>query len=119
MQADWPINALQRLLAYHVLVCHGRYGEISALDYGHRVPAGGTVDGRSNSVLRFFAIGKPSHYPAQGQLASGKFDFLHVAGITEGERDFAKSTSTAELISLLSLHGAFPVTKPSRAQIPL
>ena len=118
-QAEWPIRALQRLLAYHVLVCHGRYGEVSALDYGHRVPAGGAVDGGPDSELRFFALAKPSHYPAYGQLASGKFDFLHAVGITEGERDFAKTTSTAELVTALGLQGAFPVTKPRRAQISL
>jgi hypothetical protein len=118
-QAEWPIRALQRLLAYHVLVCHGRYGDVSALDYGHRVPAGGAVDGTTNSVLRFFALAKPSHYPAYGQLASGRFDFLHAVGITEGERDFAKATSTADLVAALDLQGAFPVTLPGRAQISL
>ncbi len=118
-QVEWPIRALQRLLAYHVLVCHGRYGEVSPLDYGHRVPAGGAVDGGADSVLRFFALAKPSHYPEYGQLASGKFDFLHAVGITEGERDFAKATSTAELVAALGLQGAFPVTQPSRSQISL
>jgi hypothetical protein len=118
-QAEWPIWALNRLLAYHVLVCHGRYGDVSALDYGHRVPAGGAVDGGSDSALRFFALAKPSHYPAYGQLDSGKFDFLHAIGITEGERDFAKATSTAELVAALVLQGAFPVTQPGRAQISL
>lgn len=118
-QAEWPIRALQRLLAYHILVCHGRYGDVSALDYGHRVPAGGAVDGGSDSALRFFALAKPLHYPASDQLASGKFDFLHAVGITEGERDFAKSTSMAELVAALAVQGAFPVTQPGRAQISL
>lgn len=118
-QTEWPIRALQRLLAYHVLVCHGRYGDVAALDYGHRVPAGGAVDGGKDSALRFFALAKPSHYPAYGQLASGKFDFLHAVGITEGERDFAKTTSTATLVSALAVQGAFPVTKPMRVQISL
>ena len=118
-QAEWPIRALHRLLAYHVLVCHARYPEFSPLDYGHRVPAGGAVDGSTDSMLRFFALAKPSHYPAFGQLASGKFEFLHAVGITEGERDFAKTTSTAELLAALSLQGAFPVTLPRRAQISL
>ena len=67
-QADWPIRALQRLLAYQVLVCHGRYGEFSALDFGHRVPAGGTIDGGKDSVLRFFALAKASHYPHLGSF---------------------------------------------------
>lgn len=118
-QAEWPIHALQRLLAYHALVCHRRYGEGSALDYGHRVPAGGSVNGKERSELHFFAIAKPSHYPASGQLASGKFDFLHAVGITEGECDFAKATSTSELVVALGLQGAYPVTQPKRRQILL
>jgi hypothetical protein len=118
-QADWPIKALQRLLAYHVLICHDRYGETPPLDYGARLPAGGAIDGGKTSQLRFFAIGEPTHYPAECQLDSGKFDFLHVVGITEEERDFAKKTSTDKLISKLTKQGAYPVTDPNRAQIKL
>ena len=118
-QDDWPIRVLQRLLAYHVLVCHGRFGEVSGLDYGHRVPTGGPIDGAEGSNLRFLAIAKPTHYPSWAQLASGKFDFLHAVGITGGERDYAKATSTDTLIAALGAHGAYPVTQPKRAQIPL
>lgn len=118
-QADWPIKVLQRLLAYHVLVCHGRFGDISAIDYGHRVPAGGPIDGEKSSNLKFLVIAKPNHYPATAQLASGKFDFLHAVGATEGERDYAKATSTATLIEVLAEQGAYPVTQPIRAQVTL
>lgn len=116
-QAEWPIRALQRLLAYHVLICHERYGETPPLDYGARLPAGGSIDGGKISLLRFFAIAEPIHYPAEGQLASGKFDFLHVVGITEEERDFAKKTSTKKLVAKLTKQGAYPVTDPNRIQI--
>lgn len=119
-QAEWPIRVLLRLLAYHVLVCHGRFGDdVSALDYGHRVPAGGSIDGSQDSSLRFLAIAKPAHYPASAQLASGKFDFLHVVGVTESERDYAKATSTATLIAVLEAQAAYPITQPKRAPITL
>ena len=118
-QADWPIQVLQRLLAYHVLLCHERYGEAAPLDYGHRLPVGGAIDHSDNSPLRFMALAKPDHYPATAQLDSGKFDFLHVIGITEQERDYANSTSTADLIALLRAADAFPVTKPQRSSVPL
>lgn len=119
IQSDWPIQVLQRLLAYQVLLCHGRYGDVSALDYGHRLPVGGAIDGNSDSCLRFLAIAKPEHYPSWAQLPSGKFNFLHVVGITEAERDYAKITNTAMLISALETYGAYPVTNPNRAEIPL
>lgn len=118
-QSEWPIRALQRLLAYEVLLCHGRYEGFSSLDYGHRVPAGGAIDGSNNSIIRFLAIAKPKHYPATAQLDSGKFDFLHVIGVTEGERDFAKSTSTDVLIEKLAAQGAYPITQPKRSQVAL
>jgi hypothetical protein len=117
-QADWPIRVLQRLLAYHVLVCHGAFGDFPPLNYGHRVPAGGPIDG-ANSSLRFLAIVEPTHYASSGQLGSGKFDFLQVVGITEGERDYAKASSTGQLVAALSSQGAYPVTNPQRAQIAL
>ncbi|MNJ73181.1 hypothetical protein D3C77_699420 [compost metagenome] len=65
------------------------------------------------------AIAKPTHYASWAQLASGRFDFLHVVGITEGERGYAKATSMGTLIAALEAHGAYPITQPRRAQIPL
>jgi len=117
VQADWPIHALRRLMAYHLLLCHGRLGDNPPLAAGHRVPAGGTVDGSKDSALTVFAFVQPEHYPAQAALASGKFDFLHVVGITEGERELAWQSSTAELVARLAGHGAFPVTDPRRRDL--
>lgn len=116
VQADWAVVVLQRLLAYHVLASHGRFGKSPVPDYGHRIPAGGPIDGQ-DSILRFLAICQPSHYPATAQLASGKFDFLHVVGITESERDFAKASSTAELVTILTAQGAAPVTDANRLAV--
>jgi len=114
-QANWPIQILHRLLGYHVLASHGRFGDAPPFAYGSRIPANSTVDGSDDSALRFFAIAKPDHYSASGQLDSGRFDFLHVAGITESERDYARTTSTSDLIEKLAKSGAFPVTRPARA----
>ncbi len=113
---DWAVIALQRLLAYHVLATHGRFGEVSIPDYGHRIPAGGPVDG-NHSQLTFLAVSRPSHYPATAQLDSGKFDFLHVVGITEAERDFAKRSSTEQLLNQLTASGAAPVTDAARRSV--
>jgi len=118
-QADWPVHVLRRLLAYHLLVCHGRFGDVEPLDYGHRVPGGGPIDWSDDSKLTFLAIAKPTHYAPSAQLESGRFDFLHIVGITEQERNYAKSTSTEELIAKLELSGAFPVTMPKRESVSL
>lgn len=118
-QSDWPVRVLQRLLAYQVLVCHARFGDVPPLDYGHRIPAGGSIDGSNDSVLRFLALAKPDHYPCNAQLASGKFDFLHVIGMTETERDFAKAASKEQLLAVLKAQDAYPVTNPRRPEVAL
>lgn len=118
-QANWPINALRRLLGYHLLVSHGHFGDLEPLNYGHRVPAGGAVDGSADSKLTYLAIAQPSHYEASVQLASGLFDFLHVVGMTEQERDYAKANSTDDLIAKLEMQGAYPVTDSKRAGVHL
>lgn len=119
-QADWPIQVLQRLLAYHLLVSHGHFGDnFGPLEYGDRVPAGGAVDGSKDSKLTFLALARPSHYEPSAQLDSGLFEFFHVIGITEQERDYAKATSTEQLVEKLQQHGAYPVTLSKRASVPL
>jgi hypothetical protein len=118
-KVDWPIHVLRRLLGFHLLASHGRFGNSAPFDYGHRIPANGTVDGSADSELTFFAIAKANHYSSSAQLDSGYFDFLHVVGITERERDYAKATSTDDLIEKLRMSGAFPVTKPERGCVPL
>ncbi len=113
-QAQWAVEALARLLAYNILLAHGRFGEVQPLDYGARVPLGGPINGDPASALRLVAIGRADHYDATFSLASGAVDLLHVVGITESERDYAKIHGTVDLIDLLRKTGAFPVTDPAR-----
>lgn len=117
VKSKWAIMILQRLLAYNVLVCHGQFGEVPALDYGHRIPVGGPIDPDTLSELRHVVISQPDHYPSQVQLDSGKFDFLHVTGVTDAEIAYAKANSTNDLIELLKANGVFPVTDPMRTSI--
>lgn len=112
--ADWPIVVLQRLLAFNILLVHGRFGEPNPLDYWHRVPVGSIVD---ESELKHLVIAPPINYEAQVVLASGKVDLLHVVGITEQERDYAKEHGSDELVSRLKAADAFPVTNPNRQSV--
>ena len=111
--ADWAIAVLRRLLAFNILLAHGRYGESEPLDYWHRVPLAGPIVG--SSVLTHVLIAPPEGYPAQFSLASGKVDLLHVVGITDSERAYAKTSGPPALLQVLKEHGAFPVTDPDRA----
>ncbi|SFN96981.1 Suppressor of fused protein (SUFU) [Variovorax sp. PDC80] len=114
----WPIKLLQKLLAYNVLLAHGRFGEDKPpLDYGDRIPLGGPIRQKAASALRHVLLAQPKHYPATAQLDSGKFDFLHVVGISDTERDWAKARSSEDLVRLLEVHGHCPVTDPKRAPV--
>lgn len=116
-QSDWAVNCLSRLLAYNILLAHGRFGEAQCLDYGARVPLGGPIDGDAASLVRFVVFSEPANFSPTFQLASGRVDFLQVVGITERERDLAKAEGTTALIDRLKAHTRFPLTDPSRASV--
>lgn len=112
-RADWPVLVLQRILAFDILLAHGRYGDKPPLDYGDRIPLGAPLV--DDSVLHHLVIGYPTSYPARFVLPSGKVDILHVVGITEDERDYAKANGSDALVALLQSRDAYPVTDPARA----
>ena len=115
---QWTIKLLRRVLAFNVLLAHGRFGEDKPLlDYGDRIPMGDVIRAKGAVGLRNIVLAEPKHYPATAQLASGKFDFLHVVGITDSEKDWAKAHSSEALVRLLEVHGGFPVTDPGRKAV--
>jgi hypothetical protein len=116
-QSEWAIITLRKLLAYNILLAHGRYGELSALDEGDRMPLGRAIDGSETSRLQFIAVSRPRDFAPTFQLASGQVNLLQIVGITESERDYARDSSTDELIALLTSKGAFPVTDPNRDSV--
>ena len=107
---------LRRLLAWQVLVFHGAYGDVPGLACDACVPLGGPIDG-GQSALHFALIARPRHYPASVRLESGRFDFLHVVGISESERAYANVHGSARLAEKLALAEAFAVTDPTRAPL--
>ncbi|MEL7330832.1 MAG: suppressor of fused domain protein [Cyanobacteria bacterium J06560_2] len=115
-QSQWAIVTLQRLLAFNILLVHGRYGAVQPLDYGSRVPLRGPIDFDSSS-LTFVVLAAPEHYSPSFKLLSGQVDFLHAMGITASEREYAQSNSSTELIELLKSAKAFPITTPERETI--
>jgi len=116
-QSNWAIKCLAQLLAYNILLAHGRFGEAGPLHHGARVPLGGPINGDAGSLLRFVAIAEPSNFPSSFALASGQVDLLQVVGITEAEREFARSQGHAALLARLAERDAFPLTDPSRGSV--
>ena len=115
-QSKWAIVTLQRLLAFNILLVHGRYGEVQPLDYDNRVPLRGPIDFEA-SALAYVVLAAPEHYAASFKLLSGKVDFLHVVGITLSERDYAQAHDSERLIALLKSAMAFPVTDAAREPV--
>jgi len=114
----WTIKLLRRLLAFNVLLAHGRFGEDKQpLDHGDRVPIGEVIREKGAVGLRHVVLAQPKHYPVTAQLDSGRFDFLHAVGITDSERDWAKAHGSDALVRLLEVHGGFPVTDPRRKAV--
>lgn len=114
----WPVKLLRRLLAFNVLLAHGRFGEDKPLlDYGDRIPIGEVIREKGAIGLRNVVLAEPKHYPATAQLDSGRFDFLHAVGITDSEKDWAKARSSDALVRLLEVHGGFPVTDAGRKAV--
>jgi hypothetical protein len=116
-QSDWAVQALMQLLAYDILLAHGRLGEFGPLSFGARVPLGGPINKDDSSKIRFVAIGRATHYDPTFELDSGQVDLLQVVGITASERDWAKQHGTEKLLAILAELGAFPVTDPSREAV--
>lgn len=116
-QSQWAILILQRLLAFNILLVHGRFGLTQPLDYGSRVPLRCSIDLDGGSALTHVVFGAPEHYSHSFKLLSGKVDFLHMVGITQSERDYAQAQDSAQLLDKLKAAKAFPVTKPARIAV--
>ena len=117
VQANWPIIILKRLLAFNILLIHGRYGEPKQLGYGDRVPLRAPITLEGDSELRSAVFYKPEHYPSSFGLASGRVELIEAVGVTDSELAFAKEHGSDALLPLLKQQGAWPTTNPSRGSV--
>jgi hypothetical protein len=115
VEAEWPVVIVQRMLAYNILLCHGRYGNSSSLDYGHRIPLRAPITLSGESEVRNLVIGASKHYSSSFRLESGQVDLLHLVGATDREIGYAKQHGSPALVEKLALAGYFPVTDPARS----
>lgn len=116
-QSEWAIGALAHLLAYNILLAHGRLGDFGPLRTEARFPLGGPIDGDASTLLTYIVIGEPTNYPHTFVLDSGRVEFLQVAGITESEWHYGREFGSESLLTLLLEAGAFPVTDPKRRPV--
>ncbi len=116
-QATWPIVIVQRLLAFNVLLGHGRFGDKPMLDYGDRIPLRAPITLSGESRLRNVVIARPNHYESSFRLESGRVDLLHLVGISDNEQQFGKQHGSDALMARLEQNGYSPVTLPDREEL--
>lgn len=115
--ADWAVPLLHNLMAYELLVAVGTYQDADLLEYGNRVPLGGSITPHFESAIRWLLVEPPKHYPASFELAAGRVDLFHLVGATDAEVELARQTDQDVLVALLEKGGAFPRTDAARASL--
>ncbi len=114
---DWAIQLLHRVIAFDLLLSHGRYPNREALAPGDRIPLGGSIQPQVESLITWLQIAKSPVYGAPIQLESGEFYLLQVIGITEAEARLSRDQGLEPLLTILQEGGAYPVTNPERSSL--
>jgi suppressor of fused protein SUFU len=88
--------------------------------HGVMTEAGETMDIEDffgDSTLRAMLFTHPGEQPVHFEFLGQRYALLLCIGITAEELAFARSRSTAELLTLLKQHGVFPYTIPGRPSV--
>lgn len=118
VQGNWAIRRLWQLMAYQILLSHGRYPGREPLGLFDRLPLRSPIWSEDSEIEHLMIA--PADPPTGSQrLESGSFDLLRIVGITEAEAAFARSHGGDVLLAQLRMSAAFPVTDPARHTVPL
>lgn len=116
-RGEWAIQRLQELMAYQILLAHGRYEGREVMGYYDRLTLRASIMPGFDSAIRNLVLAPPAGYPDEFQLESGTVVLIAVAGITDVEVQFAREHSSEALLTLLQQANAFPITDPQRHPI--
>jgi hypothetical protein len=111
---DWLLWRVQHVLAFQILLAHGRYPGREPLGPYDRLPLRGPLDPGGRSELTYLMVCPPVDSRRSIRLVSGAVELYSLVGITEAEAAFARDEGGERLESLLREVGAFPVTAPDR-----
>lgn len=115
--ADWAVPLLHNLMAYELLVAVGSYEGAELLEYGNRVPLGGSITPAFDSAIRWLLVEQAKHYPSSFEIASGRVDLFHLVGATDAEVELARQTNQEMLVALLEKGGVYPRTDAARPSL--
>ncbi|HVT80250.1 MAG TPA: suppressor of fused domain protein [Phycisphaerae bacterium] len=126
---QWAIELLHWVMAVQLAVACGRV-EGDLLQRNDRVPIGRGIPLKTGpgQITHLLATGPDEAiaaggaraappYPPEFSLETGKVELLLMIGITDRERDFARSQGVEGLVALLRHHNVFPLTQPERASV--
>ena len=111
---DWAIRLVHRILAFELLLSHGRYPGREPLGVGDRIPLRGPIVPGTDSELTWLLLCPPARFPDRCALDSGHFALLELVGATEAEAALSRDQGLSELLPLLEARGARAVTDPAR-----
>jgi hypothetical protein len=114
-ESQWAILRLLHVMAFQILLAHQRYPGREMLSAYDRIPLKAPLVG--DSKLTFLIIAPPVGVPATVQLESGRFEFFHLAAVTDSEAAFAREIGGPELLQAHVLAGHYPVIDPNRNEL--
>lgn len=112
---DDAIRLLHGLVAYDLLIAHGRFGEPRVLEVGSRVNAPFQFGERGGIAGVFVAQGR--RFSAGFRTEAGQAVLLFCVGAGQDELDFARANTTADLHARLVEAGVDEVTDPERPPV--
>jgi len=115
--ADWAVPLLHNLMAYELLVAVGTYDNAELLEYGNRVPLGGSITPTFDSAISWLLVEPPQRVPPSFEIASGRVDLYQLVGVTEAEVEFARQNDQDALVELLQQEGVYPATDAARRSV--
>jgi hypothetical protein len=115
-QGDWAILRLLHLMAFQILIVHGKYPGRDSLGPNDRIPLRSSITPGPSEIC-WLILGPMETVPPRHQLESGWFEFDAVFGVTEAEAAYAREKGGEKLVKRLKRRGAFPVTDPKRRSI--
>ena len=112
--ADWLLRRAQHVLAFQILLAHGRYPGREPLAPYDRVPLRGSLDPNGRSALTYLMVCPAAEPRRSIRLVSGGVELYSLVGITDIEAAYAREEGGDRLETLLRQAGAFPVMDPDR-----
>lgn len=113
----WAAPLLHNLMAYELLVAVGTYDNAELLEYGNRVPLGGSITPTFDSAISWLLVEPPQRVPPSFEIASGRVDLYQLVGVTEAEVEFARQNDQDALVELLQQEGVYPATDAARRSV--